>query len=55
MASKMTSPSQRLRKPIEAPEILVLPGSYNGFSARIVEAAGFKAAAIKACRTRSGC
>jgi 2-methylisocitrate lyase-like PEP mutase family enzyme len=31
---------------VEAPEILVLPGVYNGFSMRLVERAGYKAAAI---------
>ena len=42
----MASPGQRLRELIEAPGILVMPGIYDGFSARLVEAAGFKAAAI---------
>ena len=31
---------------VEAPEILVLPGVFNGFSVRLVERAGYKAAAI---------
>jgi len=31
---------------VEAPEILVLPGIYNGFSARLVQQAGFRAASI---------
>jgi 2-methylisocitrate lyase-like PEP mutase family enzyme len=31
---------------VEAPEILVLPGVFNGFSVRLVESAGYKAAAI---------
>ena len=34
------------RRMIEAPEILVLPGVFNGFSVRLVERAGYKAAAI---------
>ena len=34
------------RRMVEAPEILVLPGVFNGFSARLVERAGYKAAAI---------
>ena len=49
----MTSPGQRLRELIEAPEILVLPGIYEGFSVRLVEAAGFKAAAISDLLVRS--
>jgi 2-methylisocitrate lyase-like PEP mutase family enzyme len=35
-----------LRELVLAPGILVMPGIYDGFSARLVEAAGFKAAAI---------
>jgi 2-methylisocitrate lyase-like PEP mutase family enzyme len=46
MASPGASPGQRLRELIEAPGILVMPGIYDGFSARLVEAAGFKAAMI---------
>ena len=34
------------RRMVEAPEILVLPGVFNGFSVRLVESAGYKAAAI---------
>ena len=34
------------RRMVEAPEILVLPGVFNGFSVRLVEHAGYKAAAI---------
>ena len=33
---------------IEAPGILVMPGIYDGVSSRLVEVAGFKAAAISA-------
>ncbi|HYM72198.1 MAG TPA: oxaloacetate decarboxylase, partial [Stellaceae bacterium] len=47
----VTTPGQRLRDLIDAPEILVLPGIYDGFSARLVEAAGFKAAAISGAGT----
>ena len=32
----------RLRKMLEAPGIVVAPGAYDGFSARLVEAAGFR-------------
>jgi 2-methylisocitrate lyase-like PEP mutase family enzyme len=34
------------RRMVEAPEILVMPGVFNGFSVRLVESAGYKAAAI---------
>lgn len=34
------------RQMVEAPEILVLPGVFNGFSLRLVERSGYKAAAI---------
>jgi 2-methylisocitrate lyase-like PEP mutase family enzyme len=46
MANPGPSPGQRLHELILAPGILVMPGIYDGFSARLVEAAGFKAAAI---------
>jgi 2-methylisocitrate lyase-like PEP mutase family enzyme len=42
----MTSPGQKLRDLINAPEILVVPGVYDGFSVRLVEAMGFKSAGI---------
>ena len=35
-----------LRQLVEAPDILVLPGVFNGYSVRLVERSGFKAAAI---------
>ena len=38
--------SARLRGIIGAPEIAVLPGAYDGFSARLIERAGFEAAFI---------
>jgi 2-methylisocitrate lyase-like PEP mutase family enzyme len=34
------------RRMVEAPEILVMPGVFNGFSVRLVDSAGYKAAAI---------
>ena len=40
------SPAQQLRKLIEAPEILLMPGVFDGFSAKLVEACGFKAGFI---------
>ena len=40
-------PGRRLlRQLVEAPDILVLPGVFNGYSVRLVERSGFKAAAI---------
>ena len=35
--------STKLRTMLEAPGIIVAPGAYDGFSARLIEAAGFKA------------
>ena len=40
------SPGSRLRDLLAAPGILVCPGVYDGFSARLVEQMGFKTAAI---------
>ena len=40
------SKSRQLRDQIEAPEILILPGVYDGYSARIVAQSGFKAGFI---------
>lgn len=42
----MNSKRKKLRELIEAPEILVSPGVFDGFSARLVEEAGFKSATI---------
>src|SRR5678815_5296284 len=42
----MKTPGQIMRELIAAPEILVTPGIYDGFSARLVERMGFKAASI---------
>jgi 2-methylisocitrate lyase-like PEP mutase family enzyme len=42
----MSEVTKTLRALIEAPGILILPGVFNGFSARLVEQAGYKAAAI---------
>src|SRR5258706_13425314 len=42
----MESPGQRLRKLINAPQILALPGVFDGFSTRLVEQAGYTAAFI---------
>jgi 2-methylisocitrate lyase-like PEP mutase family enzyme len=42
----MQSPGKHLRTLINAPEILVLPGVFDGFSTRLVEQAGYTAAFI---------
>jgi len=42
----MDSPGKRLRIMINAPEILALPGVFDGFSTRLVEQAGYPAAFI---------
>jgi 2-methylisocitrate lyase-like PEP mutase family enzyme len=42
----MSKKTRRLRELIDAPGILILPGIFNGFSARLVEQAGFKGAII---------
>ena len=42
----MESPGKRLRALINAPEILVLPGVFDGFSTRLVEQSGYTAAFI---------
>jgi 2-methylisocitrate lyase-like PEP mutase family enzyme len=47
----MTSKGRQLRELINAPEILVTPGVYDGYSARLVEKAGFKSASITGAGT----
>ena len=42
----MTSKSKTLRALIDAPEILVLPGVFDGFSARLLQHAGYPAAFV---------
>jgi len=42
----MDSPGKRLRKLINAPEIAVMPGVFDGFSTRLVEQAGYPVAFI---------
>src|SRR5260370_7512116 len=42
----MRSPGKRLRRLINAPEILAMPGVFDGFSTRLVEQAGYPAAFI---------
>lgn len=45
-STAITSPGRRLRDLMAEPGILVMPGVYDGFSARLVESLGFKAAGI---------
>ena len=42
----MTSKGRQFKALIQAPEILVQPGVYDGYSARLIERAGFRAASI---------
>jgi 2-methylisocitrate lyase-like PEP mutase family enzyme len=42
----MSEKSKRHRALFEAPEILVVPGVFDGYSVRLAEASGFKSAAI---------
>ena len=46
MAAPVRSPGRRLRDLLAAPGIVVCPGIYDGFSARLVEQMGFHTAAI---------
>ena len=45
-STAIASPGRRLRDLMAEPGILVMPGVYDGFSARLVESLGFKAAGI---------
>jgi 2-methylisocitrate lyase-like PEP mutase family enzyme len=45
-AAHKSSPAKRLRALIEAPEILVLPGVFDGLSTRLVEKLGYTAAFV---------
>src|SRR5580700_11001105 len=44
--STAVSPGKRLRTLIYAPDILLMPGVFDGFSTRLAELVGFKAAFI---------
>jgi 2-methylisocitrate lyase-like PEP mutase family enzyme len=48
------SAAARLRALIDAPEILVMPGVFDGFSNRLVEASGFSAAFISGAGISEG-
>jgi 2-methylisocitrate lyase-like PEP mutase family enzyme len=47
----MASKGRQLKELINAPEILVTPGVYDGYSARLVEQAGFKSGSITGAGT----
>jgi 2-methylisocitrate lyase-like PEP mutase family enzyme len=47
----MESKGRQLRQLIDAPEILVTPGVYDGYSARLVERVGFKSGSITGAGT----
>ena len=47
----MASKGRQLRQLINAPEILVAPGVYDGYSARLVEKTGFKSGSITGAGT----
>ncbi|MBI3044255.1 MAG: isocitrate lyase/PEP mutase family protein [Betaproteobacteria bacterium] len=47
----MASKGRQLRQLINAPEILVTPGVYDGYSTRLVEKAGFKSGSITGAGT----
>ena len=47
----MASKGQELKKLINAPEIVITPGVYDGFSARLIERAGFRTATISGAGT----
>ena len=50
----MTDTRKHLRRMVEAPEILVLPGVFNGYSVRLVASMGYKAAAISGAGVSEG-
>jgi 2-methylisocitrate lyase-like PEP mutase family enzyme len=49
--TRTASPGARLKQLINAKEIVVAPGVYDGYSARLVEKAGFKTASITGAGT----
>ena len=48
---RTASKGRRLKELIHAPEILIAPGVFDGYSARLVERAGFKSASITGAGT----
>ena len=47
----MSSPGRQLKALLRAPTILIAPGIYDGYSARLVEQLGFKSASISGAGT----
>jgi 2-methylisocitrate lyase-like PEP mutase family enzyme len=47
----MPSKGQELKKLINAPEVVITPGVYDGFTARLIERAGFRTATISGAGT----
>jgi 2-methylisocitrate lyase-like PEP mutase family enzyme len=49
--NRMASKGQELKALINAPQIVITPGVYDGFSARLIERAGFRTATISGAGT----
>jgi len=47
----MSSPGRQLKELLRAPQILIAPGIYDGYSARLVEQLGFRSASISGAGT----
>ena len=47
----MASPGRQLKELLKAPKILIAPGIYDGYSARLVEKLGFKSGSISGAGT----
>src|SRR5688572_5295675 len=47
----MHSPGKQFKALLHAPEILIAPGIYDGYSARLVEKLGFKSGSISGAGT----
>ena len=47
----MQSKGEELKALINAPEVVITPGVYDGFTARLIERAGFKTATISGAGT----
>src|SRR3990172_12003578 len=47
----MSSPGRQLKALLRAPKILIAPGIYDGYSARLIEQLGFRSASISGAGT----
>ncbi len=47
----MSSPGRQLKELLRAPQILIAPGIYDGYSARLIEQLGFRSASISGAGT----